>query len=48
MAYLVIVQTQDKFPKFVYWMKNTTHAYSTIKDMVEVGKEYKFFAPKVK
>ena len=48
MAYLVIVQTQDKFPKFVYWMKNTTHAYSTIKDMVEVGKEYKFSAPKVK
>ena len=29
-------------------MKNTTHAYSTIKDMVEVGKEYKFSAPKVK
>ena len=48
MAYLVIVQTQDKFPKYVYWMKNTTHAYSTIKDMVEVGKEYKFSAPKVK
>jgi len=48
MAYLVIIQNQDKFPKFVYWMKNTTHAYSTIKDMVEVGIEYKFSAPKVK